>query len=167
VNTLFPDYSLLGLPLYQWLLFGLILFFVFFLLIIFLFGWSIKDVADHSSQIVFFLVAAFALPVGLNQLNFAVNYQSQASGQVEISDLSISRSGPQIISVQFLTSRPAVVTLKFKGANSVSWTPILPVGSLAQTTFHQFQISSAGGGQIIFLVNGQDYLLNHQALTVN
>lgn len=163
-----PDYSLFyvlgGLLGALFLLFAYLMLRLVFKLPLSL---KIKDKKERATllkALIFGLLAAL-LPILL--LSLGIQLKNRSLPRAEISEVKITQIDQGLQLVDFSTPEPALVYFKYRHLGESVFRPILPTYVLEAVKDHSLIVDvKEQGGEAIFVINNQEYLLEGQTLTI-
>ncbi len=133
-------------------------------------GRSLLQVMKQNSKTVMvLLLLSIAIPVTAGSALRPTSYVSQASTQVVIENIKVEKTSTTSAEVSFTTNPAASVYLEYKDNNQEGYIPVVPTKDpTSKRTEHNFIIEniSEQGGEIVFIVNGRQLLINNQAYPI-
>lgn len=145
---------------------GILFFVVAFLVMVFMFSWTYKDVVKHGKKIVVMLMVSLAIPFTVGAITNQTNVFTKAA-TAQVSDILVQRVQPETVIVQFATSEPVIAYLEYKNKDDqVSF--VSPTGSTDAKTDHYFRVDDKAGdnGVVYIVINGNRYTINGAPITL-
>ncbi len=158
--------SLNGLTLF--LLIGIVFFIGAVMLMIFLFSWSLKETKQKAGGLLVLLIFSMAVPLTAAQVGRRQDTKASAAEFVRITHLEIVPIDQKTVLVSMTTSLPVQVGLRFKDEGSSPERIVLANRVSEDQQEHDFLIDnlSSKGGKATLLVNGKEFLINGEPLSI-
>lgn len=152
-----------SLPFQQLIFLSLAIGVIFFLLsivvMILLFGWSLKDTLDHTRGMAVFLLLSLLTPFGV--ISFQQNIvSSQAAPSYTLQNLDAVVIDEKNVLISFDTEIEALVYLEVTDTSTAEVIPVLPSNNFEKRTSHSFLIEDHQRKEIVFVVNGTKQYIN-------
>jgi len=168
-NLTLADNQLVFENFHKLFLIGLVFFVVLILLMVFLFGFSIKKGADKKLGVLVLALISISLPLFAARLSTKTSLASKAVKSVSVSGLEIVEIDDQTMMVGFNTSEPVSAYLEYYDSETENVFPILPANTLKDRTDHSFLVPIAKSriGEAKIVIDGEKYLIDGKPIVIN
>ena len=147
---------------------GIVFFAVSTFIIIFLFGFSLRDVAKNKKGLLILLLVALSIPTTVGQIYQKTNSNTYASVNIKVSGMEVVRVSNDSVLVNFTTTEPCYAYIVYRNSNRPEFLPVLPTYTLDKRVQHSILIMQKAGlkGEANIVINGKIYLINGKTVKI-